>query len=136
MTKEEILEEFGWIPRNFDLGHFFENGPVLTEDELRLDFDLLSHDPELYSLVRKGRLLALEILFIKISKLEERAEELEKRASCLMFFNLNLMDVLKESAPGKLAHLLIDQGVNEIDPDFSFHKALIERFKREGRWKD
>jgi len=122
MTKEELLEGFEWIPKDFDLTPFFERDPTLSDEP-----SYWSEDPEIYALIREARLLALEILFIKINKLTERLEKSEKNEYKLMFFNLNLIDALGESDPEKLAHLLVDQRVNAMDPDFSFQKAIEKK---------
>jgi len=80
-------------------------------------------DPEFDALRREERLLALEILYIRIEALESRVERWKEAAGRHAWTLGQLLD--RANIPRALLESInIDQQVNIMDPDFSFSTWL------------
>jgi hypothetical protein len=106
-----------------DLFYFLWDDPLFTNSSSIEEWEL--KDPEFIELRRQARLLALETLYIRIHTLQRqlaREKEFHQEAEAREVWTIN--QFLKDVPPEQAQAILIDRKVNDMDPDFSFVKAI------------
>jgi len=97
-------------------------------DRAKLYFD----DPEFIALRREERLLALEVLYIKLADAEKSAADWREAAG-RHFWVLTKLRERVEIPREILESINVDQQVNMMDPDFSFWQWFKQHTEAIGR---
>jgi hypothetical protein len=104
---------------------YFLSDDSLFNEDMRSATPALRSNSEFIELTRDLRLLALQDLFRTISTLKrelEREKQWHREAQAREVWTIN--QFLKHVSPEQGQAVLIDRKVNDMDPDFSFVKAI------------
>lgn len=110
-----------------EIFYYLWDDPVFNED-MRFATGALRSDPEFIDLQRKLRLLALEALYRKIKTLQtqlDQEKQFLREAEAREVWTINRF--LKHVSYEQGETILIDRKVNDMDPDFSFEKAITTK---------
>lgn len=114
--------------QNWVIFYFLWDDPLFTNASSIEEWEL--KDPEFIELRRKLRLTHLDWLYAKIKILEQRLireKELHRKDVAREFWtSTRLLNILEVTNPKEVLQILIDRKVNEMDPDFSFEKAISQ----------
>jgi hypothetical protein len=108
---------------NWEIFYFLWDDPLFTHFSSIEEWEL--KDPEFIELRRQVRLLALEALYRKIEMLQQelaQEKQFHREAQAREVWTIN--QFLKQIPSDRAEPILINRKVNDMDPDFSFERAL------------
>ena len=112
---------------NWEFFYFLWDDPLFTS-RIGNSKDYIISDPEFVELRRKLRLTELETLYLRIKTLErklDREKQYHREAQAREAWTIDRF--LGHVLPQQAEAILIDRQVNDIDPDFSFEKAITTK---------
>lgn len=108
---------------NWEFFYFLWDDPLFC-DQLGSPKDYVE-DTEFIEMRRQLRLLALEALYRKIETLKRKLDQekqFHREAQAREVWTIN--QFLTQVRSDRASSILIDRKVNDMDPDFSFEKAV------------
>lgn len=107
-----------------EIFYYLWDDPLFNE-EMQCATPAFRSHPEFIDLNRKTRLLGLQNLYRTISTLKrelEREKQWHREAQAREIWTIN--QFLKHVSAEQAEAILIDRKINDMDPDFSFVKAI------------